>query len=123
MMSPLTAGLIVKRTLPDWPVVDVGAPWHFWIEPAMPPQIWRSATLDVWKSRALQRGTHVSISCNTVSRGWEWQSHGRCICYRAVEGRWERETYFLLVHFTLETVSWRTSSGAANAQTKSIAKA
>ena len=56
MTSPLTAGLIVKRTLPDWPVVDVGAPWHFWIEPAMPPQIWRSATLDVWKSRALQRG-------------------------------------------------------------------
>ena len=52
--SPETTGLIVKRTSPDWPVVDVGAPWHFWIVPAIPPQICRSATLDVWKSSALQ---------------------------------------------------------------------
>ena len=53
MVSPATTGLIVKRTLPDWPTVDVGDPWHFWIVPAMPPQIWRRATFDVWKSSAL----------------------------------------------------------------------
>lgn len=53
MVSPLITGVIVNFTLPDWPVVDVGAPWHFWIVPAMPPQIWSSATLEVWKSRAL----------------------------------------------------------------------
>ena len=53
MTSPAMTGVIVKRTLPDWPVVDVGAPWHFWIVPAMPPQIWRRATFDVWKSSAL----------------------------------------------------------------------
>ena len=34
---------------------------------------------------------------------------------------WKKRTHVLLVHFTLETVSWRTSSGAASAQTKSIA--
>lgn len=54
MVSPLIAGVIEKRTLPDWPVVDVGAPWHFWIVPAMPPQIWSRATFEVWKSRALR---------------------------------------------------------------------
>lgn len=35
-------------------MVDVGAPWHFWIVPAMPPQIWSRATFEVWKSRALR---------------------------------------------------------------------
>ncbi len=54
IVSPLITGVIAKRTLPDWPVVDVGAPWHFWMVPAMPPQIWSSATFEVWKSSALR---------------------------------------------------------------------
>ena len=54
IVAPLTAGVIENLALPDTPVVDVGAPWHFWIVPAMPPQICSRATFTVWKSRALR---------------------------------------------------------------------
>ena len=54
MTSPGTTGVIVKRMPSNSPVVNVGAPWHFWISPWMPPQIWRSATLELWKSRVLR---------------------------------------------------------------------
>ena len=74
IVSPATTGLIVKRTLPDWPTVDVGAPWHFWIVPAMPPQICSSATLDVWKSSALRARVSGVRVC---ARVWQGRVGGR----------------------------------------------
>lgn len=102
IVSPLITGVIAKLTLPDLPVVDVGAPWHFWIVPAMPPQIWSRATFEVWKSRALR--ALVSAGPHMADKGTQ-------------------DTHVFDVHFTLETVSWRTSSGAANAQRKSMESA
>lgn len=49
IVAPAVAGVIVNLTPLDWPTVDVGLPWHFWIAPAMLPQIWSCATLEVVK--------------------------------------------------------------------------
>lgn len=39
IVAPLSVGVRVNLASPDWPVVLVGLPPHFWIDPAMPPQI------------------------------------------------------------------------------------
>ena len=39
-----------STAVPDAPVVEAGLPWHFWIVPAMVPQMERMATLISWLS-------------------------------------------------------------------------
>lgn len=45
MVAPASVADRSKRDPPFSPTVDVGDPPHFWIEPAMPPQMERMATL------------------------------------------------------------------------------
>ena len=45
IVAPASVALRVKRDVPDRPVVDTGLPPHFWMVPAMPPQMPRIATL------------------------------------------------------------------------------
>lgn len=60
IVAPEVVGFNVNFASPDAPVVDVGLPWHFWMEPEMPPQIWRSATFLLWVSMFL-KGSYVII--------------------------------------------------------------
>lgn len=45
IVDPASVALSVNSEVPETPVVDVGLPPHFWISPAMPPQMPRMATL------------------------------------------------------------------------------
>jgi hypothetical protein len=53
IVDPESVAVSVNFEVPDWPVVEVGFPPHFWIVPAMPPQMPRIATLVEWVSNAL----------------------------------------------------------------------
>ena len=44
MVAPESTGVMVNSEPPNAPVVVVGLPWQNSIVPAMPPQIWSSAT-------------------------------------------------------------------------------
>jgi hypothetical protein len=44
IVAPATTALSLNNAVPDDPVVDVGAPPHLVIAPAIPPQIPNSAT-------------------------------------------------------------------------------
>lgn len=48
MVAPDVAASRVNLAVPDWPVVETGLPPHFWIEPAIPPQMLSSATFWSW---------------------------------------------------------------------------
>lgn len=56
IVAPACAASSVNFDVPDVPVVDAGAPPHFVIAPAMPPQIPRMATLVEWVSNLLVGG-------------------------------------------------------------------
>lgn len=53
MVPPLVAVLTVNLAVPDTPVVLGGAPPHFVILPAMPPQMPNWATFSSWKAMLL----------------------------------------------------------------------
>jgi hypothetical protein len=53
IVLPATVGFSVNFEVPDCPTVDAGLPWHFWMVPAMLPQIERMATLVEWVSKLL----------------------------------------------------------------------
>lgn len=55
IVAPLSVVDRSKRAVPLSPVVLDGLPPHFWIDPAMPPQMDRMATLVSWVSRLLLR--------------------------------------------------------------------
>jgi hypothetical protein len=53
IVAPAVAALRVNKAVPEEPVVDVGAPPHLVIVPAMPPQIPNSATFWSWNTMLL----------------------------------------------------------------------
>lgn len=55
MVAPESTGVIVNSEPPNAPVVVVGLPWQNSIEPAIPPQIWSSATFVSCVSSCLRR--------------------------------------------------------------------
>lgn len=54
IVAPEAVGFKVNFAVPDTPVVLFGAPPHFWMDPAMPPQIASVATFMSWVSILLQ---------------------------------------------------------------------
>jgi hypothetical protein len=56
IVAPFVAGAMLNWAAPDAPVVALGAPWHFSILPAMPPQICSCATLTECESSLLRGG-------------------------------------------------------------------
>lgn len=53
IVAPATAGLSVNLASPDWPVVEVGLPWHLVMAPEIPPQMASRATFLLCSSMAL----------------------------------------------------------------------
>jgi hypothetical protein len=49
-VAPSSTALSENCADPDLPVVDVGAPPHFVMDPAIPPQMLSSATFSSWKT-------------------------------------------------------------------------
>lgn len=55
MVAPEDVGFSVNLASPDAPVVEVGLPWHFVMEPEMPPQMASRATFLLCVSMFLER--------------------------------------------------------------------
>lgn len=70
IVAPLSTALSENCADPDFPVVDVGAPPHFVMAPAMPPHMASSATFSSWKTIFL-RVWSVRMAClgHGASRG------------------------------------------------------
>jgi hypothetical protein len=72
MVAPDTNGVKVNFEVPEAPVVEVGLPWHFWMEPAIPPQIERMATFVSCVLRELMRGQYqLRPGMAGEGNGWE----------------------------------------------------
>jgi hypothetical protein len=54
IVDPWFTTFSFSTAVPDAPVVEAGLPWHFWIVPAMVPQMERMATLMSWLSMELR---------------------------------------------------------------------
>lgn len=50
IVAPVSVGFSANLAVPDCPVVDVGAPPHLVMAPAIPPQMPSSATFSSWKT-------------------------------------------------------------------------
>jgi hypothetical protein len=73
IVCPWVAALSSNLASPEAPDVDVGWPPHCSMVPAMPPQIWRRATLILcefsWLERDVSWVLRVGGRCRMVSRG------------------------------------------------------
>lgn len=75
MVAPLDAALSVKSAVPDSPVVLSGAPPHFVMVPAMPPQMPSSATFWSWKTMSLLQGVSPRWEKRCIEESRQQYSH------------------------------------------------